>query len=198
MSGRIFAPFRVGPFAILPEETPCPVDGAIPIYLGRKGAFGSGDHETTVSCLEFLARLPSLANASVLDLGSGTGILAIAALRLGATMAAAVDIAWGASESCAQNARLNGVAERLLPICGELAAVRPQQFDLLLANIYADLHLALAESMVALVRPRGHLLLSGIPLQDKFDIQRCFAGKGCSLLDMEILEDFTTFLFRKD
>lgn len=196
MSGRIFIPFPIGPFTIIPEGASPPAAG-IPIVLGRKGAFGSGEHETTVSCLQFLSRLPPLSGARVLDLGSGTGILAIAALRLGAAAAVGVDTSWDASLSCALNGRLNGVARALLPVCGELSAVGTRDFDLLLANIYADLHLALAEEMIARVRPGGTLLLSGIPLQDKFDVQQRFVRQGCTLLDMEILEEYTTFLLRK-
>lgn len=197
MSGRIFTPFAIGPFTILPEDALPPEPCGIPLVLGRKGAFGSGEHETTASCLEMLSRLSEVRGARGLDLGSGTGILAIAAIRLGAETVVAVDIEWPAAVSCAANARLNGMEDRVLSVCGELNSLRGEQFDLLLANIYADLHLALADQMVAMTRPGGLLLLSGIPLQDKFDIQNRFARLGCSLLDMRILEDYVTILMGK-
>ena len=198
MSGRIFTPFAIGDFTILPEGAPLPEPCGTPLILGRKGAFGSGEHETTASCLEMLAELPEIRDARGLDLGSGTGILAIAAVRLGAETVVAVDIEWPAAVSCAANARLNGMEDRVLSVCGELASLRGEQFDFLLANIYADLHLALADQMVAMTRPGGLLLLSGIPLQDKFDIQNRFSRLGCSQLDMRILEDYVTLLVRKD
>lgn len=198
MSGRIFTPFAIGPFTILPEDALPPIPCGIPLVLGRKGAFGSGEHETTASCLEMLAGLSEVRGARGLDLGSGTGILAIAAVRLGAETVVAVDIEWPAAVSCAANARLNGMEDRVLSVCGELASLRGEQFDLLLANIYADIHLALADQMVAMTRQGGLLLLSGIPLQDKFDIQNRFARLGCSLLDMRILEDYVTILMGKD
>jgi ribosomal protein L11 methyltransferase len=197
MSGRIFTPFAIGPFTILPEDALPPEPCGIPLVLGRKGAFGSGEHETTASCLEMLASLSEIRGARGLDLGSGTGILAIAAIRLGAETVVAVDIEWPAAVSCAANARLNGMEDRVLSVCGELNSLRGEQFDLLLANIYADLHLALADQMVAMTRSGGLLLLSGIPLQDKFDIQNRFARLGCSLLDMRILEDYVTILMGK-
>jgi len=198
MSGRIFTPFAIGDFTILPEGAPLQESCGTPLILGRKGAFGSGEHETTASCLEMLAELPEIRDARGLDLGSGTGILAIAAVRLGAETVVAVDIEWPAAVSCAANSRLNGMEDRVLSVCGELASLRGEQFDFLLANIYADLHLALADQMVAMTRPGGLLLLSGIPLQDKFDIQNRFSRLGCSQLDMRILEDYVTLLVRKD
>ena len=75
MHGRIFRAFPLGPFTIIPEGDSATT--GIPVILGRKGAFGSGEHETTVACLEELAKVAGISGATVLDLGSGTGILAI-------------------------------------------------------------------------------------------------------------------------
>ena len=197
MYGRIFRPFTVGGFIIVPEGEPLPPGGGIPLVLGKKGAFGSGEHETTVSCLEELERLPGIAGMRCLDLGSGTGILAIAAALLGAESVVAIDIDPAAGVSCADNVRLNGMSGRVFPLCGELSCLRGREFDLLLANIYADIHLALAGEMVAKTRPGGFLLLSGIPTQDNFDVLCRFEREGCELLQSRYLEEFVTFLFRK-
>ncbi|RNC66040.1 MAG: methyltransferase domain-containing protein [Desulfuromonadales bacterium] len=197
MSGRIFTPFTVGGFIIVPEDQPVPEGKGIPLVMGKKGAFGSGEHETTVSCLEELERIPGIAGMRALDLGSGTGILAIAAVRLGAAFVAAVDIDPRAAASCAANVRLNGVEGRIATICGELGCIAEAEFDLVLANIYADIHLALADEMVRLTRPGGTLILSGIPLQDKFDVQRRFLNLGCELRDMRVMEEYVTFVMAK-
>ncbi|MBI1921352.1 MAG: 50S ribosomal protein L11 methyltransferase [Geobacter sp.] len=197
MSGRIFQPFHVGGFTIIPEGEPRPTPCGIPLVMGKKGAFGSGEHETTASCLAFLEQLPDLEGAEAFDLGSGTGILAIAAARLGAKRVVALDIEPAAAESCLDNVRLNGVEDRVHAVCGELACVRKGSCDIFLANIYADIHLALADQMVSLTRPGGLLILSGIPLQDKFDIQSCFWRLGCEQTDMDIMEDFATIVMRK-
>lgn len=195
MSGRIFSPFNVGRFTILPEDHPLPAEETIPLILGKKGAFGSGEHETTVSCLEFLETLPDLAGTSLMDLGSGTGILAIAAIKLGAGRAVAIDIDPRAAESCSNNVRLNGLDEQISTVLGELSAVRGS-FDLFIANIYADVHLALAGEMIRLTRPGGLLLLSGIPLQDNFEIKHAFTSRGASLLDSRYMEEYVTFLMK--
>lgn len=197
MYGRIFTPFDIGRFTIIPEGTPVPVTTGLPIILSKKGAFGSGEHETTASCLEILGMLPEIDGKQGLDLGSGTGILSIAAIRLGAKQMVALDIEWPAAISCAANILLNNCQESVATVCGELSSLHGS-FDFLLANIYADIHLALADQMVAMTRKGGFLLLSGIPLQDKFDIQNRFARLGCSQLEMLILEDYVTLLVRKD
>ena len=198
MYGRIFRPFSVGGFIIIPEGEPVPAGDMIPLVMGKKGAFGSGEHETTASCLEELERLPGIAGMQCLDLGSGTGILAIAAARLGARSVLAIDIAPDAGISCAANVRLNGLQDRIFPVCGELSCIGSESFDLIMANIYAEIHLALAGEMVALTRRGGYLLLSGIPVQDNFDIRRTFVREGCELLDSRFMEEFVTLLFRKE
>ena len=197
MYGRIFRPFAIGPFTIIPEGEPAGAPAGIPIILGRKGAFGSGEHETTVACLEEIARVPQLAGASVLDLGSGTGILAVAAARLGAGQVVAIDIDPDAALSCSENVRLNDLEGRIVTVCGELACLAAASFDLVLANIYADIHLLLASDMVAMTRPGGRLILSGIPLQDKFDIQQAFLRRGCRVLDSRIGEEYATYVMER-
>ncbi|KAF0217012.1 MAG: hypothetical protein FD174_3461 [Geobacteraceae bacterium] len=197
MYGRIFKPFTVGGFVITPEGEPPPTDAGIPLVMGKKGAFGSGEHETTQSCLEELERMPNIRGMRGLDLGSGTGILAIAAVKLGAQSVAAVDIDQKAAISCAANVRLNGVEDRVSILCGELACIRGNSFDLIMANIYADIHMALAGEMAAMTKPGGILLLSGIPIQDNYQIQLRFRREGCRLLNSRFMEDYVTFVMEK-
>lgn len=197
MSGRKFTPFALGVFTIIPEGFPAPSPCGLPLVLGKQGAFGSGEHETTTSCLELLPHIPKIHGARALDLGSGTGILAIAAARLGAAEIAAIDLEWPAAVSCQENVRLNDLEARVFTICGELSAIASRPFDLVMANIYVDILLPLADQLVALTRPGGHILLSGIPLQDKFDIHRRYTNLGCTVVDSRIMEDFATYLLHK-
>ena len=197
-TGRIFKPFRLGTFIIMPEGMDLPEGGGIPIYLGRKGAFGSGEHETTAACLEQLENMTSIQGQRVLDLGSGTGILAIAALLLGAGSAVAVDIEWPAAVSCSMNIALNNVQDRCLTVCGELAALADTGFDLVIANIYADILLPLADRLVELTLPGGFILLSGIPLQDKYDVWQRYTSLDCKEVDARIGEEFVTYLLQKE
>jgi len=66
-----------------------------------------------------------------------------------------------------------------------------------MANIYTDILLPLADRLVELTRPGGYLLLSGIPLQDKFDIHRRYTNLGCTVADSRVMEDYTSFLLRR-
>jgi ribosomal protein L11 methyltransferase len=197
LAGRIFTTFQLGNFTLIPEGYPPPEQCGIPLYLGKKGAFGSGEHETTAACLGQLEKLSPLTGLRVLDLGSGTGILAIATLLLGADSAVAVDIEWPAALSCSANAALNGLENKLITVCGELVSLAETGFDLVVANIYADILLPLAEQLVDLTLPGGTLLLSGIPLQDKYDIWRRYSRLGCREVDAVIGEEFVTYLFTK-
>ena len=196
-AGRIFTPFQLGRFTIIPEGEPLPEKCGIPLYLSKKGAFGSGEHETTAACLRQLENITALQGCRALDLGSGTGILAIASLLLGAATAVAMDIEWLAALACSADAGLNGVQDRIQTVCGELGSLSDSGYDLVMANIYADILLPLADRIVELTLPGGLILLSGIPLQDKYDIWRRYTQLGCREMDSVIGEEFVTYLLLK-
>jgi ribosomal protein L11 methyltransferase len=168
-------------------------DGRIDVVMAP-GAFGSGEHETTASCLELLAELDGLCGASVLDLGSGTGILAIAALLLGAERALCVDLDPQAVECARRNCGHNGVGERARHLAGELRDVAETGFDLVVANLHGDVLLALAPELVGRARPGGRLLLSGIAWEQRFDVRQRLLRLGCVLGPERMLEEYTTLL----
>jgi ribosomal protein L11 methyltransferase len=193
----MYQPFTIGKtFRIIPPGAPASTDGRIDMVMAR-GAFGSGEHETTASCLEMLAQRPEVGGARLLDLGSGTGILALGALKLGADHALCVDIDPLAVESARANAELNGLATRLTHHTGVLADVDEKDFDLVLANIYGDLLLDLAEGLVRRARRDALLLLSGILWEYNFDVRQRFERLGCEVLKNLMLEQFSTVLLRK-
>lgn len=141
-------------------------------------AFGTGTHPTTALCLEWLDGAP-LRGKAVIDYGCGSGVLAIAALKLGATSALAVDIDPQAVIATHDNAQRNGVADRLTVCTVEQMRARPAH--LLLANILAEPLMSLAPRLAELVLPGGALVLSGLlahqapavamPYQPWFDIE---------------------------
>ena len=190
-------PFNIGSkFRITPPGTPATNDDRIDLIMQR-GAFGSGEHETTESCLEILGNLPEMSRARVLDLGSGTGILAIAALKLGAKQAVCVDIESTAVETAEINCRLNGLEDRVTHITGTLDAVTESDFDIVLANIYGDILLDLAESLITKLRPGGTLLLSGVLWEYNFDVRQAYERGGCKVIRNLMLDEFSTILMHK-
>lgn len=180
---------------IIPPGHPASADGRIDLVID-KGAFGSGEHETTASCLELLAGLPDLSDCTLLDLGSGTGILAIAALKLGARQAVCIDISPDAVRTCRRNTELNGVDDRVRHVTGTLDSLAGETFGLVLANIYGDLLLDLAPQLVAKVEPGGLLLLSGMLWEYNFDVRKLYSSLGCKVVVNRILPEFSTVLLR--
>jgi ribosomal protein L11 methyltransferase len=191
-----YQPFDIGKkFRITPPGT-VPTAAKIDIVMQR-GAFGSGEHETTGSCLEIMEGLQNLSGARVLDLGSGTGILAIAALKLGAAHLVCVDIDASAVETAKINCLLNGVEDKVTHIVGTLDDVDESDFDVILANIYGDILLMLAEPLVGKLKKGGTLLLSGILWEYNFDVRQAYERQRCEVLKNNMLSEFSTILWNK-
>lgn len=159
-----FDPIRVSErLWIVPSWHESPDPAAINLILDPGMAFGTGSHPTTRLCLEWL-ECHVTAGCSVLDYGCGSGILAIAAARLGAGPVAGVDIDPQAVEAARANAERNGVAalfaDSAEPVAGE--------YDVVVANILSNPLRVLAPAICAHVRPGGRLALSGI-LREQVD-----------------------------
>jgi ribosomal protein L11 methyltransferase len=156
-----FRPFQVGPFSIAPPWDRPVAESSLPLIVDPGRAFGTGTHESTRLCLSALAELAAVAPPDrLLDVGTGTGILAIAALRLGASRVVAVDHDPEAIAEAARHARLNGVQLGLVRADG-LRAFRAAAFDLLVANVAAPFLLERAEEIVAVTAYGGVLVLAG-------------------------------------
>lgn len=164
---EFFGTVRVGRIAIVPswiEHKAAPHEVVVRLDPGR--AFGTGHHETTRLCLAALQDIvrPGMA---ILDLGTGSGILAIAAVKLGARHVFARDIDPAAVEVARQNIVDNGAAECITIEKGSLEAEAPLAgIDAIVANISTQAHLALAGAYAATLAPGGRLALSGILAAD--------------------------------
>ena len=144
-------------------------DGRTPLYLNPGLTFGTGAHPTTQLCLELLEEVLQSGD-KVLDLGCGSGILAIAALALGASRAVGVDIDPKAADVAFENAALNGIgADRLSVYAGDVlsdkklaARLGPGQNRVVLANIVADVIIPLSAKAGEFMTPAGVFLTSGV------------------------------------
>jgi ribosomal protein L11 methyltransferase len=156
-----FQPIQYGhELWICPSWCEAPDPAATNIILDPGLAFGSGSHETTRLCMKWLSQ-QALENKTVIDYGCGSGILAIAALKLGAVSALGIDIDPHALQASRKNAQLNRVSERLQL---ELPSDIPEQYesDIVFANILADTLLELRSRLLSYRKPGGILILSGI------------------------------------
>ena len=124
-------------------------------------AFGTGTHETTSLCLETLDAIVR-GGERVLDIGTGSGILAIAALKLGAAVAEGVDIDPMCVRTAGENAQRNGVADRFTVLVGDLSDKASGQYNTITANIVAAAILSLAPHVPALMAPGARFIASGI------------------------------------
>ncbi len=160
---QYFKPIPVGEKLLIRPtwEEEYDAQGRTVLHLEPGLAFGTGTHETTRLCLEFLERFVT-PGCSMLDVGCGSGILSVAGLLLGAREAAGVDIDELAVKTAVQNAERNGVAERFTGICGSLTDKVCGQYDIVAANIVADVILELTKEIGRFLKPGGVYLMSGI------------------------------------
>lgn len=175
-----FRGFRAGRFHIAPTWD-APRRGADLLLVDPGRAFGTGTHETTRLCLAALEELAGRrALGRTLDLGSGTGLLAVAAARLGAGPVVASDLDPEATSASRTHARLNAVRLQIVRGDGG-AAFRPASFDLVLANLMAPLLIERSAEIRGLLARRGALVLSGLLVGDLPEVRDAYADAGTPL-----------------
>ena len=168
-------------------------DERIAVRLNRGLGFGTGEHATTRLCLEWLDT-ELRPGAAVLDYGCGSGILAIAALRLGARYAWAVDIEPQALEATSANAMLNAVGDRLW--IGEPADLPDVETDLVLANILARPLIELAPRFAAVLGESGTAVLSGVLVDQRREVREAYAAHFADI-DERMLDGWACLIARR-
>ena len=167
---QYFHPLSIGEkFLICPSWAKVPGEGRTVIEIDPACSFGTGRHETTALCLEELEK-QDIAGKDVLDMGCGSGILGIAALKLGAKHVDAVDIDMVATRIAGENAEKNGIPEGLMDIyCGNILtdgtlceSLAQNSYSLILANIVADIISDMLPFFARCLDAPGHMICSGI------------------------------------
>ena len=170
--------------------------GRVTVVIEPGRAFGTGHHGSTEGCLALLDEASTETSPDrVLDIGTGTGILAVAAVKLGAGQVLAVDVDPDAVAAARVNAARNGCADRIDLIMGgpeSLHDVRP--FPLVLANLLAHTHVTLAPHYRRLVAPGGPLILGGILEHEDNDVIAALEPAGFAPLGRLVIEGWSSLL----
>ena len=198
-----FKPMRVGRrLVILPtwEEAPLKRDDDITLLIDPGMAFGTGGHETTRLCLEVLENImdnmPLMLTPSALDLGTGSGILAIAAVKLGAGRVCALDTDPQAIEVARENFVLNDVADQIECDVTPIEAFAGT-FDVILANILAEELARLAPYLIDHLKIGGFLVLSGILAEKESLVFKAFLANDLEYIETRSNGEWVAMLYKK-
>jgi len=185
-----FTPIRVGDFLIRPTWSEAVPDGATEIVLDPGMAFGTGLHPTTRQCLEAICAL-AIDGRRVLDVGTGSGILAIAAAKRGAREVIAVDTDQIAVDAARENAERNGVR---IDVRHASAAGVDGAFDVVLANLVGATLIQIASDLRARVARSGRLVAAGITREREPEVVAALAAHGLRVVERDERDDWVRLI----
>jgi ribosomal protein L11 methyltransferase len=184
---------RIGSILIAPPGVVAPPDA---LRLSDSIAFGTGHHPTTALCIEALEESLNLElPGSVLDVGTGSGILALAVLKMGVPRAVGLDIDADALKIAAEHARLNNLADRLQLVLGGPDAMAGT-WRLVVANVLAATLIDMAPVLVRRVGSGGRLILSGIPSSLESEVRQAYQRLGMRHTRSETRDAWTVLVVR--
>ncbi|GAB4148890.1 MAG: 50S ribosomal protein L11 methyltransferase [Candidatus Promineifilaceae bacterium] len=196
-----YEPFRIGQRLWIqpswqPAEAAKPNDIVLTLDPGM--AFGTGLHPTTQMCLQALEQLVT-PGANVLDVGTGSGILAVAAAKLGAGRVYAVDTDKLAVQAAQENVRLNDVAQVVTVAAGTLNNAPRAPWDLVVVNILAPVieTMLRQEQLISYVAPGGRLILSGIIEEQAAGVSAAVVESGGEILRTDAIRDWVAFIAQR-
>ncbi len=200
---QYYKPLKIGErILIKPEwEDAGDTEGRTVFEINPGMSFGTGTHESTQLCIENLEKIIT-PDADVLDLGCGSGILSVIALLLGAGHAVAVDIDPNAARIAGENAAKNHIAsDRYITLSGDILSderlrnkIAQQKYDIVLANIVADVIIALAPSVKAFLKPDAAFICSGIISDRLEDVKEVMAAGGLIINKIETKGDWAAIV----
>ena len=195
---KSFKPIRLGDHIVICpgwlEYEKQPDDKVIEIDPGM--AFGTGTHETTGMCAALIEKYVQ-PGQRVIDIGTGSGILAIVAAHMGAKEVLATDLDAVAVRVATENAALNGFGDKIDCRCGDLLDVVDVSGDVVIANIIADVILMLAKPVRERIVPNGVFICSGIAIDRREDVRRALLENDYEILDEPVKGEWAAFAARK-
>ncbi|PIC73190.1 50S ribosomal protein L11 methyltransferase [Sporosarcina sp. P26b] len=196
---QYFHPVKISKrFTIVPtweEYTPVESDELI-IELDPGMAFGTGTHPTTVLCLQALEKYLE-PNQTIVDVGTGSGVLAIGAALLGAKHITALDLDEVAVRAAEENVTYNHVDDRITVLKGNLLDSIEEPPDLIIANILADVIMSFSQDAYQLVKPGGLFITSGIIGAKRDEVRNDLIAQGFEILETVLMEDWVVIIARK-
>ncbi len=169
--------------------------GEIVINIVPKMSFGTGEHQTTKLVIIFLEKYLN-DNDKILDVGSGTGILSIAAIKLGASSAVAVDNDGWCYENGTENCLLNNVDDKIKVVLGEIEDIKETNFDLITANIQKNILIQIAPELKQHLKKKGIIILSGLLISDEEEINSVYNKAGFELIEKKQMDEWMAFVFK--
>ncbi|MBI5343106.1 MAG: 50S ribosomal protein L11 methyltransferase [Deltaproteobacteria bacterium] len=198
---EFFLPRKVGRrLVVRPSWEPYEAaDGEVVLTIDPGQAFGTGTHETTRLCLQYIEDVFDTVPPPrrVLDVGTGTGILGIAAARLGAACVLGIDTDPKAVEVAEENARINGVADRFAATFNPLSTAEGT-YDLVLANILAEILIDLKGEILSRCAVGGTLILSGILDEKSGWVEEEYRSEGVRLIERKTDGQWAALLLRRE
>ena len=194
---------HAGPFVVAgAHQLAKYTSGKIPVWIEAGPAFGTGHHGTTKGCLESLALVArSRPLGKVLDIGTGSGVLAIAAIKAGATAALGTDLDGESIRIARENAKNNSTGRRLKLLHARGADHQMIRggapYDLVLANILARPLVSLAPAIAKLVRTGGRVVLSGLLNHQEPQVRSAYAGQGLVLVNRRRINGWSTLTYAR-
>ncbi|HSO75858.1 MAG TPA: 50S ribosomal protein L11 methyltransferase, partial [Blastocatellia bacterium] len=193
-----FEPVEIGSRLIVAPSWKLPGAGdrRVVVQIDPGMAFGTGTHQTTRMCLEAIEAHWS--GGRLLDVGTGTGILAIAAALLGpGSRIIAIDVDPKAVEVARENAEINGVASSIEIVEGQAREFTNSQFDMVVANLTAEVIIILVGDLAECLAPSGVLILSGILSTLEADVEHAAAIAGLTIIERSRLGEWSAFIARR-
>ncbi len=169
-------------------------DDELVITIDPKMSFGTGEHATTKLVILMLEKHLKKGD-KVLDVGSGTGILSIAAVKLGASSALAIDNDDWCFENGVENCSLNNVEDQIEIRNCEISEIEEKNFTLIISNIQKNVLLNIAEEFARKIKKKGTLILSGLLIEDESDIVNKYSLYGFNLIDREQMDEWKALVF---
>ena len=168
--------------------------GELVIEINPSLAFGTGHHETTKLCIQFLEELIK-GDESILDIGCGSGILGISSIKLGAKSVLSVDIDPKSIIETISNSKRNNVYKFIKTFCGTVSSIN-KRFNIIVANISIETLISIKNEVTEKIKENGFIVLSGIPKIRKDEVVRAYVNNKLEFISTKTDGDWVALLFK--